>query len=245
MTPVEREHIIAAYTFELGKCYEQAVKERTLQVLANIDPVLCSEVAAGLGLPAPEPTVPLVDVEPSPALSQVGQTWPVDGRIVGIVAGPDGDLEGVRAVREAVLAADMVPLVIAPAGGKLGSGEEALTVQRTYATARSVEFDALLVAGVPGAGADAYGARDAKAGLGVGAPGVTDPRVGLLLSEAFRHGKAIGAWQGAEAVLEAAGVPADAPGVVLAGSGTDTLRQVVGLLGAHRVWERFPAAVQG
>ncbi|TKT04399.1 catalase [Streptomyces lasalocidi] len=245
MTPVEREHIIAAYTFELGKCYEQAVKERTLQVLANIDPVLCSEVAAGLGLPAPEPTVPLVDVEPSPALSQVGQTWPVDGRIVGIVAGPDGDLEGVRAVREAVLAADMVPLVIAPAGGKLGSGEEALTVQRTYATARSVEFDALLVAGVPGAGADAYGARDAKAGFGVGAPGVTDPRVGLLLSEAFRHGKAIGAWQGAEAVLEAAGVPADAPGVVLAGSGTDTLRQVVGLLGAHRVWERFPAAVQG
>jgi catalase len=245
MTPVEREHIIAAYTFELGKCYEQAVKERTLQVLANIDPVLCSEVAAGLGLPAPEPTVPLVDVEPSPALSQVGQTWPVDGRIVGIVAGPDGDLEGVRAVREAVLAADMVPLVIAPAGGRLGSGEEALTVQRTYATARSVEFDALLVAGVPGAGADAYGARDAKAGLGVGAPGVTDPRVGLLLSEAFRHGKAIGAWQGAEAVLEAAGVPTDAPGVVLAGSGTDTLRQVVGLLGAHRVWERFPAAVQG
>ena len=29
--------------------------------LANIDPVLCSEVATGLGLPAPEPTVPLAD----------------------------------------------------------------------------------------------------------------------------------------------------------------------------------------
>ena len=35
----------------VGKCYEQAIKERQLQALANIDPVLCSEVATGLGLP--------------------------------------------------------------------------------------------------------------------------------------------------------------------------------------------------
>ena len=49
MTPVEKEHIIRAYTFELGKCYEQAIKERQLQRLANIDPVLCQEVATGLG----------------------------------------------------------------------------------------------------------------------------------------------------------------------------------------------------
>ncbi|GAB3900066.1 hypothetical protein GCM10027612_61080 [Microbispora bryophytorum subsp. camponoti] len=55
MSPVEKEHIIRAYTFELGKCYEQAIKERQLQCLANIDPVLCREVATGLGLPAPEP----------------------------------------------------------------------------------------------------------------------------------------------------------------------------------------------
>ncbi|NED37310.1 catalase [Streptomyces sp. SID8499] len=241
MSPVEREHIIGAYTFELGKCYEQSIKERGLQVLANIDPELCAEVAAGLGLPAPSATVPLADVEPSPALSQVGHTWPTDGRIVGIVTGPDGDLEGVRAVRDAVLAAGMVPLVVAPTGGTLGDGADALTVQRTYATARSVEFDAVLLAGAPGVGADAYGARDAKSGLATVQQATYDPRVALLLSEAFRHGKAIGAWKGAEAALEAAGVPADAPGVVVGDSGTTTLEQVVRLLGAHRVWERFPA----
>ncbi|MBY8869927.1 catalase [Streptomyces sennicomposti] len=241
MSPVEREHIIGAYTFELGKCYEQSIKERGLQVLANIDPELCAEVAAGLGLPAPSATVPLADVEPSPALSQVGHTWPTDGRIVGIVTGPDGDLEGVRAVRDAVLAAGMVPLVVAPTGGTLGDGADALTVQRTYATARSVEFDAVLLAGAPGVGADAYGARDAKSGLATVQQATYDPRVALLLSEAFRHGKAIGAWKGAEAALEAAGVPADAPGVIVGDSGTTTLEQVVRLLGAHRVWERFPA----
>ncbi|ANH94844.1 catalase HPII [Streptomyces sp. SAT1] len=241
MSPVEREHIIGAYTFELSKCYEQAIQERGLQVLANIDPELCAKVAAGLGLPAPEPTVPLADVQPSPALSQVGQTWPTEGRVIGIVAGPDGDLEGVRAVREAVLTAGMVPLVVAPTGGTLGDGADPLSAQRTYANARSVEFDALLVAGVPGVGADAYGARDAKSPLPSAQQAAHDPRVGLLLSEAFRHGKAIGAWKGAEAALQAAGVPTDAPGVVLVDSGTAALEQITRLLGAHRVWERFPA----
>jgi catalase len=241
MSPVEREHIIGAYTFELGKCYEQAVKERALQVLANIDPELCAEVAEGLGLPAPQPAVPLADVAPSPALSQVGRTWPTDGRVIGVVAGPDGDLDGVRAVREAVLAGGMVPLVVAPTGGKLGDGDAALTVQRTYATARSVEFDAVLLAGTPGVGGDAYGARDAKAGLSGVRQATHDPRVSLLLSEVFRHGKAIGAWKGAEAALEAAGVPTDAPGVILGDSGTTVLEQVSRLLAAHRVWERFPA----
>ncbi|MEU7380432.1 MULTISPECIES: catalase [unclassified Streptomyces] len=241
MSPVEREHIIGAYTFELGKCYEQSVKERGLQVLANVDPELCAQVAAGLGLPAPRPTVPLADVAPSPALSQVGRTWPTEGRVIGIVAGPDGDLDGVRAVRDAVLAAGMVPLVVAPSGGKLGNGDGALTVQRTYATARSVEFDAILLAGTPGLGADAYGARDAKAGLTAAQQPTHDPRVGLLLSEAFRHGKAIGAWKGAEDALEAAGVPVDAPGVIVGAGGPATLEEITSLLGTHRVWERFPA----
>ncbi|MEU9554026.1 catalase [Streptomyces fumanus] len=240
MSPVEKEHIIGAYTFELGKCYEQAVKERTLQVLANIDPELCEQVATGLGLPAPEPTVPLADVEPSPALSQIGGTWPTEGRMIGIVTGGD-DLEGVAAVREAVLNAGMVPLVVAPAGGTLGDG--ALTVQRTFVTARSVEFDAVLLAGVPGVGSDAYTARDAKSDPVPSGPATTDPRVALLLSEAFRHGKAIGAWAGGDAALQAAGVPATAPGVVVADSGTAALEQVTRLLGTHRVWERFSTQV--
>jgi catalase len=51
---VEQVHIIEAFTFELGKCYEQAIKERELGVLANVDADLCKQVATGLGLPAPK-----------------------------------------------------------------------------------------------------------------------------------------------------------------------------------------------
>ncbi|MFD8797044.1 catalase-related domain-containing protein, partial [Streptomyces vinaceus] len=242
MTEPEREHIIAAYTFELNHCYEQAIKERTLKVLANIDPQLCEQVATGLGLPAPDATVPLVAAEPSPALSQMGGTWPTDGRVVGVVADPASDLDGVRAARQAVLDAGMVPLVIAPTGGALDPDGDPIAVQRTFATARSVEFDALLLAGVPQAGADAYGARDAKAGT-ARPPEAPDPRVLLLLTEAYRHGKAIGGWNGADRLLETAGITADEPGVAVAGSGGAVVEALKTALGGHRAWDRFPAAL--
>ncbi|WP_410813692.1 catalase [Micromonospora sp. 067-2] len=236
MSPVEKEHIIRSYTFELGKCYHQAIKERQLQSLANIDPVLCEQVATGLGLPAPQPTVPLADVEPSPALSQVGREWPTDGRTIGIVVDPDGDLDGVDEVRRAVFEAGMVPLLIAPHGGLVGD----MPVQRTFATGRSVEVDAVLLAGAPAPAPDALPARDGKAGKRQAA--AVDPRVLLLVEESWRHAKTIGAWGAGVTVLEKTGVNGT-PGVVTADSGAEALTAVRQLMAAHRVWERFPATV--
>lgn len=236
LSPVEKEHVVRAFTFELGKCYEQAVKERQLQVLANVDPLLCKEVATGLGLPAPSATVRPRKVTPSPALSQLGKTWPTDGRIIGIVVDP-ADLDGVRTVRETVLAGGMVPLLIAPTGGPLG--DSGLVAQRTFLTARSVEFDALLLAGSPPPGPDAAPARDAKAG----APGAAlDPRVVLMIQECFRHAKAVGAWGAGRAAVEAAGYSTE-PGIVIGDDPSDVLKALTILLESHRVWERFPATI--
>ncbi|MCW2821370.1 MAG: catalase [Marmoricola sp.] len=234
MTPPEKEHIVLAYTFELAKCYEQAIKERQLLALANIDAELCAQVAAGLGLPAPDPTVPLVDLDPSPALSQLGSTWPTDGRMVGIVVDPDGDLQGVEEVAAAVKAAGMVPLVVAPHGGTLGNG---MTVQRAFGATRSVEFDVVLLAGSPAPAPDAVIARDSKAGEPA-AP-VVDPRIVLLLQECFRHAKALGAWGAGVQALEFAGITADEVGVVVGDSPIEVFAAVHELLGAHRVWDRF------
>ena len=77
-------------------------------------------------------------------------------------------------------------------------------MQRTFGATRSVEFDAVLLAGSPPPAPDAVVARDSKAGED-GAPQL-DPRVVLLLQECFRHAKAIGAWGSGVAALEAAGV---------------------------------------
>lgn len=236
LSPVEKEHLVRAFTFELGKCYEQAIKERQLRVLADVDPVLCAEVARGLGLPAPTSTVRPKKVTPSPALSQIGQTWPTDGRLIGIVVDP-ASLDGVRTVREAILAGGMVPLLIAPTGGPIG--DSGLVAQRTFLTARSIEFDALLLAGSPPPGPDATPARDAKAG----APGeAVDPRVLLMVEECYRHAKAIGAWGDGRLAVETAGVAA-AAGIVTGDDATKVFTELMTLLGAHRVWDRFPATI--
>ncbi|MFD9700920.1 catalase [Lentzea sp. NPDC059081] len=235
LSPVEKEHVVRAFTFELGKCYEQAIKERQLRVLANVDPALCAEVAAGLGLPAPAPATRPKKVTPSPALSQIGQTWPTDGRLIGIVVDPT-DLDGVRTVRETILAGGMVPLLIAPTGGPIGDSD--LVAQRTFLTARSVEFDALLLAGSPPPGADAVPAGDAKAGAPGGA---VDPRVVLMVQECFRHAKAIGAWGTGVAALEASGCAG--AGVVTGDDASKVFTELMTLLGAHRVWDRFPATI--
>ena len=236
MTPVEKEHIVRAYTFELGKCYEQAVKERQLLALANIDPVLCAEVATGLGLPAPQATVRLEELDPSPALSQVGGEYPPDGRTVGIVIDPDGDLSGIGSLRATIAAAGMVPLLIAPHGGVV----DGMPVQRTFATGRSVEYDVLLVAGAPVPAPDAVASRDEKAGADEDA--AVDPRVLLMIEECYRHAKVIGAWGDGVRALDAA-IDTRAVGVVTGGSSASVFEEVEALMPAHRVWERFPSAL--
>ncbi|TDP79657.1 catalase [Brachybacterium sp. AG952] len=238
MTPVERDHIVDAYSFELGKCYENTIKERQLQSLANIDGELCARVASALGLPAPEPTVPADGSEEGPAtsapLSQLGGSWPVDGRKIGIVVDPEADNADLLELHEAIVAASMTPLVIAPRGGEVAG----VPVARTLGTAASVEVDALLLAGNPLLAPDSRPSVDSKAG----APGngEVEPRVGKLIDECWRHAKAIGAWGPGREALEERTAPGGA-GLVVGEDGESVLGEIIALLGSHRVWERFPA----
>jgi catalase len=64
----------------------------------------------------------------------------------------------------------------------------------------------------------------------------------LLLTEAFRHAKAIASLDRGSAALTAAGIPQDAPGIVSGKEVEALIKELAGLLAAHRVWERFPAA---
>lgn len=210
LTEVEQEHVRDAYAFELAKCYEQAITERQLRALARIDADLCAFVADALGLAAPEAAEPLEDVEPSPALRMIGETWPIDGRVVAILTGDEVDAAELSAVRHAVDTAGALPLVLAPHGGLLGE----IPVQRTPFTAASIEFDALVAL----------------------APS-EDARVVRLVDEISRQGKAIGAVEDAGGLLASAGVATDAPGVVV-GTATEVTAGVLDALAAHRAWER-------
>ncbi|GAB3593646.1 Catalase HPII [Corynebacterium faecale] len=220
LTPVEQKHVADAYTFELGKCYEKAIKERTVEVLTNIDSDLASTVAKGLGLPTPEKK-DLPDVTPSPALSQLGKTWPIDGRQVGILVTDDLDdkqVADVATLSKAIEDAGMVPLVTSVAGGTLGDPDEetGVTISRTYVTVRSVEFDAAVVVETP-----------------------EQPEVSILLSEMIRHGKAV-ALVG-DATAQVPDRMGDAPGVVTVNAAADALDVLTPMLKGHRTWAANPA----
>ena len=129
----------------------------------------------------------------------------------------------------------MTPLVIAPSGGTLPDGT---AIQRSLLTARSVEFDALLVVGAPAAKVDEIGQIDRPAGQ----PAVptTDPRVDLLLQECFRQAKALAGWgAGADALSTLLG---DQPGILTGTDPAEVTDELLELMRGHRVWERFPAA---
>jgi catalase len=219
LSPIEQAHVVEAFTFELGKVYEQAIKERELQVLANVDTDLCEQVAAGLGLPAPKGS-PAEDVTVSPALVQIlAEPGPIAGRKIGIIADAGSDLAGVAKLVKATAALGVTALVIAPVGGVLKSGRRSVAVDRTLATTRSIEFDALVIA--------------------AGTTPIPDIKLVVLLHEAFRHCKAIAAWGDGVALLEAARIPAKGPGLAVADEADkDFVTTLAAALGLHRAWDR-------
>lgn len=66
-----------------------------------------------------------------------------------------------------------------------------------------------------------------------------DPRIVLMVGEAYRHAKALGGWAEPGHALEAAGYVYGAPGVVIGEEPQTILEEITGLLARHRVWERF------
>jgi catalase len=216
---VEQEHLVEAFTFELGKVYEQAIKERELAVLANVDTDLCARVAAGLGLPAPdgEPG-PARDVAASPALSQmVTVPGPITGRTIGVFADSGADLAGIGKLRRAAAKLGATVRVIAAVGGMLDDGTHSETVERTLLTTRSIEFDALLIA--------------------AGTTPAADLKLALLLQEAYRHCKTLAAW--GDGSQTRCGIPLEGPGMTLGKTVAKTFTdQLFTSIGMHRAWQR-------
>ncbi|MDN8606073.1 catalase [Corynebacterium ureicelerivorans] len=218
LSEVEQAHLADAVSFELGKCYEEAVKVRYLDVLAHVDQDLAETVADNLGLPHPDKQ-DVADVQPSPALSQMGGTWPIDGRQVGILISTDLDEASAQAVGvlvDELFAAGTTPLLVAEKGGAVTLGGRDVSISRTYLTASSIEFDAAVV---------------------VNPPAKTD--VNTILGELERHKKAIVVvGEAGKQALEGARVPVDQPGIVAVDAADAAAAPVKELLASHRVWER-------
>ena len=197
-TPVEQDHIIKAYTFELSKCEIPDVRSRILAHLRNVHDDLASGVAAGLGMPLPEAATParqpLTDLPPSDALSILKKgPKSFGGRKLGVLVTDGTDAAVLQALTAAATEVGAVVETIAPVvGGVTLSDGSVLAADQMIDGGPSVLYDAVVL--LPGAKAVAALAARSTA---------KD-----FVSDAFAHHKFIGYNGAATPLLEAAGVAA-------------------------------------
>ncbi len=204
-TPVEQQHIINAFRFELTKVQVPAIRERMVAGLMNVDLGLAKAVADGLGIsemPEPLPKVLQKKVKPevtqSKALSLFARRGDgsIRGRKVAIIVA-DGVINGYLATLAVRLAKEgAVPIML---GAKLGRVQpdrgKPIEIGASLEVAPSVVFDALVLP-------DGEAAAATLAANG---------RVLEFVKDTYRHCKPILAIGAASNVLEAAGVPITLP----------------------------------
>ena len=162
----EKNHIVNAFRFELGKLDSSAIRERVAGMLTHVDKTLASRVAEGLGIPVPKPEPNLnqnipadgdpkkfqpVHVNPklqiSKALSMAGTVKnTIKTRQIAILAANGVDEESLKAMKQALEAAGAHTKIIASHLGFISAANgNRIKVDQSFLTAASVLFDAVYV----------------------------------------------------------------------------------------------------
>lgn len=148
LSMIEKDHLVEAAHFELGKVKEKNVQQRMVDRFNQVDHELAKRVAQGLGLAAPaEPETPNHGKK-SAALSQENTTKTTKGRKVAILAADGVDGSQLMVLEQALSAMGVTSEVVSKFGGTIRSTEgQAIEVHQTFLTSTSVIFDAIYVPG--------------------------------------------------------------------------------------------------
>ena len=226
MSNHEQEHIIAAYSFELGKVERESIRARQVnEILANIDLGLARRVAENLGLPAPKAGTVAerkTRFTQSPALSQANLlAGNIKTRKVAILAANGVDGKAIDALKQALAAEGAHAKLLGPTSAPVKTADGTLlAVDASMEGLPSVAFDAVYVPG---------GAASIKALSGDG--------VALhYLLEAYKHLKAIALQGDARQLLDVLHLQADEG--LLAIKDAQDLKAFFAAIGQHRVWSR-------
>ncbi|WP_018611635.1 catalase [Segetibacter koreensis] len=249
----EQMHIVDALRFELGKVETVEIRLRMLMVLKQVDVGLASKVAYGLGLTVPETpeiinhAIP-ADAEPkayqpvkvesslkkSAALSM--SNAPKDSirtRKIAFLVADGVDEASLTTVKQALLAEGAMVEVIAPRGVLVSANKKDIKVDKTLLTTASVLYDAVFVPG---------GATSVAALLEEG-------DAVHFLNEAYKHCKAISAFNDARKLLEETYFAKKLPehnedkvamkeGVVIGSNADELAKHFIKAVAQHRFWER-------
>jgi catalase len=149
-TEVERAHIVAAFTFELSKVANPAIRARMVSHLLNVNQELAAGVAEGLRLksmpsPAAAARPTRSDLKSSPALSiMLNGPTTFKGRKVGALITDGVESRVVQSLGEALEAEGAVLKFVAPAIGGVQTKEGTwIDADEAIAGGPSVVFDAV------------------------------------------------------------------------------------------------------
>ncbi|MDQ6675134.1 MAG: catalase [Chloroflexota bacterium] len=243
MSDPEKQHIIDAARFELGRVESPVVRERMIAIFDLVDRELATRVAERIGvLPPIGPGVEVRDasgvvlqrleppvedgrwVEQSAALSQMNTVkGTIKSRRVAMLVAPGFDGIQLQAVKSALEAGGAHPEVISLGLGVVKAADGTpVPVDKSSQVAASVLYDAVYVPG--GAASVALLAEMDE--------------VTRFIVEAFKHGKAVGASGEAVQLLPS---EVHGPGVIV-GSDSSTpaafAEQFAAAIGEHRFPER-------
>lgn len=251
----EKNHLIDALSFELGKVKTIAIRQRMIGILSLVDDGLADKVAFALGLKVPKkPEQPINHSIPADGNPDDYQPLLVDGKLkksaalsmadtikdtiksrkIAILIADGVNATALNSVKSAILAGGGVVDIIAPKLGMIiaADGSE-VAVDESFLTAASVLYDAVYVPG----------GKNNMATLASEANAVH------FLNEAFKHCKAIAADKEAKEVLEATyflrKIPKDfsdekvlKEGIVIGDDVDKLARQFIMAIAQHRFWER-------
>jgi catalase len=256
-SPAERQHLIDALAFELGKVTRKPIRARMLGILREIDPELAASVSPRIGVAVPtEPvTVPPGTSAPGPRQDNGGVTasaalsldnqprQSIATRKIAMLIADGFDGAVAEAVRAALVRGGAIVEAVAPVLGAVAP-DSGLPIEadKTLQTAASVFYDAVFV---PGGAASIAALRQSGDAV-------------HFVQEAFKHGKAIAATGEAVDLLALAelgqSLLADEAGDdVVLDHGLVTTRAAAGVpelaeafcdaIARHRHWGRRVAAV--
>ena len=248
-TAFEKEHIVAAFRFELSKVEVADIRQRLVDNLAHVDPKLATRVAAPLGIKAPDPKAAAGrlgfrdhhisnKVEEDRALSMLARPGgSVKTRKVAILVADGVEATSLKRLQQDLTDAGAVCKILGPHLGSVSTANgRQLVVDHTFASMPSVMFDAVLIAG---------GSQSAAALCALG-------DVVHFVLEAYKHCKTICALNDGAQLLSTLGFKLDknpdvlavpTAGVMMADARKVADGQVsqvfIAAMALHRHWDRL------
>ncbi len=159
----EKDHIVAAFRFELSNVKTKEIRQRAVDNLAHVDMKLATRVAAQLGIDLPDPAAAAgrlgyrqhqlqsmeSPLQEAPSLSMVGRYRPdISTRKVAVLAANGMDMISVRRVMQELTDAGVQCKVVAPQLGHIGTASgRTVAVDFSFSNTWSVMFDAVLLPG--------------------------------------------------------------------------------------------------